>query len=414
MEGELSIEKLREELDNVNVGIGIGKKNSWISIEGKEDKNIVSLTEEGKKALSKGFSIEKALENIQKNAEVENEDVIGEIKDRGLAEEKEDNYIIIKLSKEGERLAEEAEDKEVVSQLDPDLIKSGMWKEVDLREYDVEAPVKVVRPGKKHPYRNYLDKVRDKLLKLGFKEVKTPLVEMEFWNFDALFQAQDHPAREIHDKFELKDPKYGDLQNNEIVKNVKKTHESGWVLDSIGWGYDWNKKQASKLMLRSQNTASSVRTLAKGLESPAKVFTIDRVFRPDVIDRTHFIEFFQMEGIVKGENLSLKNLLGYLKMFGEEIAGAEKIRFRPGYFPFTEPSVEMDAYSEEIGWIELGGAGLFRPEVTRPLGVEDDVIAWGLGIDRLAMFKLGLDDIRELVFPTDIDYMRKAPLKDLG
>lgn len=413
IEEERSMEDLKGKLKDVEVGIGAAKKNGWISITKKEDNSFVELTKEGKEALSEQIELEKALEKIQKTKSLEDGELKRKLEDRGLIKKKSSKEITIKLTEKGKKVAKEIDRVESVSQLDSELIKSGMWKDVDIREYDVEAPVEVIRPGKKHPYRSYLDKVRNKLMNLGFREVKTPLVELEFWNFDALFQAQDHPAREIHDKFELKDPKYGDLEESEIVKNVRRTHETGWILDSLGWGYDWSKRQASKLMLRSQNTASSVRELAEGLKSPAKVFAIDRVFRPDKIDKTHFYEFYQMEGIVKAEDLSLKNLLAYLKLFGEEVAGADKIRFRPGYFPFTEPSVEIDAYNEEIGWIELGGAGLFRPEVTRPLGVEDDVIAWGLGIDRLAMFKLGIDDIRRLVFPTDIEYIRNAPLTEL-
>jgi len=206
---------------------------------------------------------------------------------------------------------------------------------------------------------------------MGFQEAKTDLVEMEFWNFDVLFQAQDHPAREIHDKFELADPAHGDLGNDAIVDRVRETHESGWELSSTGWEYEWSREKASRLMLRSQTTATTIRYLARGQPSPAKLFAIDRNFRYDEIDKTHFVEFYQAEGIVKAPDLSLRNLFGYLEVFAREIAGADDIRFRPGYFPFTEPSVELDAKHPELGWIELGGAGLFRPEVRKPLGVTD-------------------------------------------
>ena len=128
---------------------------------------------------------------------------------------------------------------------------------------------------------------------------------------------------------------------------------------------------------------------------PYKMFIIDKVFRPDVLDAKHLVEFDQCEGIVVDEGLSFKHLLGYMK----EIAimlGAENIKFKPSYFPFTEPSVEAYVKFPKLGWMEIGGAGIFRPEVTKPLGVDVPVLAWGIGIGRLAMMKLGVSDIRYL------------------
>jgi len=186
---------------------------------------------------------------------------------------------------------------------------------------------------------------------------------------------------------------------------VREAHEKG-VAGSSGWGYRWDPRKAMRLMPRAHGTALSARTLDQGPEIPGKYFAIARCYRPDVIDTLHGVEFNQVEGIVVDSTLTFRNLLGILEMFAKEVAGADQIRFLPDYYPFTEPSVEMDAKHPEIGWIEFGGAGIFREELTKPLNVNVPVIAWGLGVDRLAMFKLGIDDIRDL-FSRDLDWMRK-------
>ncbi|MCJ7450406.1 MAG: phenylalanine--tRNA ligase subunit alpha [Candidatus Nanohaloarchaeota archaeon QJJ-9] len=421
-DGAEKLEDVREQIGPFDVAVGECKSSRWIEMLDSENGKKIQITDEGKDKLEEGFKKEEILEKVSDKEKVGETDELEEMIDRGLVKEEEKSWTTLKITDKGTDKVEELEEKseeekskksQKIGTITPEVIKSGDWKEKGIRKFNVEADVKPERPGKKQFYRQYLDKVRKKLLYLGFKEAKTDLVETEFWDFDVLFQAQDHPAREIHDKFELSNPKFGEMEDDKLVKRVKEMHEKGGSIDSAGWGYKWSEEKASKLMLRSQTTATSARYLAKDLDSPAKVFTIDRNFRYDDIDPTHFIEFFQVEGIVKGPDLSLKNLLGYLKIFGKEIAGAEKIRFRPGYFPFTEPSVELDAYHPEMGWVELGGAGMFRPEVRQPLGVEDEVIAWGLGIDRLAMFKLGIDDIRELVFTQDLEKLRKSSTVEL-
>lgn len=143
------------------------------------------------------------------------------------------------------------------------------------------------------------------------------------------------------------------------------------------------------------------------LKIPAKYFAIARCFRFDVIDATHLPDFHQVEGIVVEEGLNLRHLFGLLQMFAKEFADTEEIKLVPGYFPFTEPSVELQAKHPELGWIELGGAGIFRPELTKALGVNVPVIAWGLGLDRIGMLKLGIKDIRHM-FSHDLDVLRKS------
>ena len=138
------------------------------------------------------------------------------------------------------------------------------------------------------------------------------------------------------------------------------------------------------------------------------MFVIDKVFRPDVIDAKHFIEFDQLEGIVVDESVNLRHLLGLLREIAY-IFGAKKVRFRPHYFPFTEPSLEVDVYFENLGWVEIAGAGIFRPEVTLPLRVEMPVLAWGIGIGRLAMLKLNVDDIRYLM-SNDFEWLKNSKI----
>ncbi len=295
-----------------------------------------------------------------------------------------------------------------VTQLTPELIISGKWREAKLQKYNVRASVAKTWPGKKHPYLQFLDEVKEKLVTLGFKEMRGPTVEMSFFNFDALYTPQDHPAREIFGIYFVKHPKYGSLNAyKHIADKVKRTHEDGWKTGSTGWRYKYSVKEARRLILRGHGTCQSVRTLlSKDLDVPGMYFSIVRCYRPEVVDKTHLTEFNQIEGIVIDENLTLRNLLGVLEKFAIEIAGADEVKFRPDYFPFTEPSVELSAYKKGYGWIEFGGSGIFRPEVTMPLGIKLPVIAWGLGIDRLFMLKAGIEDIR-YIFAQDLDWIRR-------
>ena len=199
------------------------------------------------------------------------------------------------------------------------------------------------------------------------------------------------------------------LPDKKKVKAVKEAHEFGGVSASTGWQYSWSEEIAAQLMPSAHATAHSARQLVQGIEIPGKYFAIARCYRPDVLDATHLVEFNQMDGFVVGEDLNFRHLLGMLKHFAKEVAGAEKVRFYPDYYPFTEPSVQLSAKHPDLGWIEFAGAGLFRPEMMENLGVKETAIAWGMGIDRLAMFKLGIKDIRHL-FSEDLGYLRNAQL----
>jgi phenylalanyl-tRNA synthetase alpha chain len=315
----------------------------------------------------------------------------------------------IQITSEGKKAVEEAKAApQEVTQLTPELIITGKWHTSKLQKYNIEAPVAKTWPGKKHPYLQFLDEVRAKLVNMGFQEMSGTSVETSFFNFDALYVPQDHPAREPSDIYYIKDPQYGEIsQHGEGVEHVAETHENGWKTGSTGWGYKYSLLAAQRLILRGHGTCLSARTLeSKNFQVPSKHFSIARVYRPEITDRTHLSEFNQVEGIIIDENLTLKDLLGVLGKFAMEIAGADKVCFKPDYFPFTEPSVELSAYKEGYGWVEFGGSGIFRPEVTLPLGIKVPVIAWGLGVDRLFMMRAGIEDIR-MIFSQDLDWLRR-------
>ena len=294
---------------------------------------------------------------------------------------------------------------EEVSQLSPELLKDGSWRSKRFRKYTISLRAPRIGTGKKHPYREFLDTVKTKLVSMGFQEMRGSLVETEFWNMDALFMPQFHPARDIHDVYFVKQPTHATKIAEPFLSRVTKAHQDGGKTGSTGWKYAFNMERAKRLVLRSQGTAVSARTLAAGPLTPGKYFSIARCFRYDQVDATHATDFFQVEGIVLGKDINFRTLLGLLNLFAREVAQAKEVKFVPAYFPFTEPSVELHVRHPRLGWMELGGAGLFRPEVTLPLGVDVPVIAWGLGLDRMAMVALGIHDIREL-FTDNLELIR--------
>jgi phenylalanyl-tRNA synthetase alpha chain len=310
-----------------------------------------------------------------------------------------DGRELLRLIKERGGVAEEA------SALTPEMLKQGAWKNKKFRAYNIALNPPRQSIGRKHPYKEFLDFVKYKFIGMGFEEMRGPLVENEFWDMDALFMPQFHPARNIHDVYFIKEPTASSRIEEPFAKRVAATHKNGGKTGSTGWKYSFDLERAKRLILRSQGTAVSARTLASGPKIPGKYFSIARCFRYDAVDATHAPDFYQVEGIVLGEDINFRALLGLLKLFGREIAKADEFQFRPAYFPFTEPSVELHVKHPELGWMELGGAGIFRPEVTVPLGVDVPVIAWGLGLDRMAMVALGIHDIREL-FSRDLDFIR--------
>ncbi len=298
---------------------------------------------------------------------------------------------------------------EEVGALTPEALKTGSWKSARFRRYNIDVPPTRVLPGRSNPYCSFLSRLKDKLASLGFEEFDGPLVETEFWNGDALFMPQFHSARDIHDVYHMKDPTHAREIEQPWLDQVAATHENGWKTGSRGWGYTFDRQFTRRLILRSQGTVLSAKTLPRA-KVPGKYFGVVRCFRYDKVDATHLADFYQTEGIVLGEEVNLRTLLGLLKMFATEVAMAKEVKYVPGFFPFTEPSVEVHIKHPTLGWFELGGSGIFRPEVTEPLGVKVPVLAWGLGIDRMALTSMGLHDIRDL-FSSSIEDVRTRRMR---
>ena len=295
------------------------------------------------------------------------------------------------------------------NQLTSEDIVSGAWEKIRMRRYNVTLPAETIAPKKCHPMQKIIQQARQAFLRMGFQEIVSPHVELGFWDFDALFQPQDHPSRDMQDTFYMKRPQQGRLPAKTIVANVRATHEDGGDTGSSGWGYRWDEKEAQRLVMRTHTTATSIRAIAADPNPPRKVFCVGRVFRNETISFKHLPEFHQIDGIVIDNQASFCSLLGTLQEFYHQM-GFARVKFKPAFFPYTEPSAEVFVWMEQkCCWIELGGSGIFRPEVTRPFGCKVPVMAWGLGLERLAMLRYGINDIR-ILYGSDLDWLQEVRL----
>ncbi len=295
------------------------------------------------------------------------------------------------------------------NQLTSEDFRSGAWRHTTLRPYDVTLAAADVSPAKLHPVRKIIEQTRRAFLELGFEEVVSPTAEVAFWNFDALFQPQDHPARDMQDTFYMADPARAALPAADVVRAVKRAHEDGGDTGSTGWGYTWHEERARPVVLRTHTTAATIQALARHPQPPYKAFCVGWTYRNETLSYKHLPVFHQVDGIVIDEHANLATLLGVLEAFYRKM-GFEKVKFKPAFYPYTEPSVDVMVYMESRKrWIEMGGSGIFRPEVTEPLGCKHPVLAWGLGIERLAMMRLGFNDIREL-YQGGLEIVEGVPL----
>lgn len=291
--------------------------------------------------------------------------------------------------------------KEIVTVVKPAYVRE--LERYVIKEFDLSVEPPSPPISRKHPFMEFIEELRRIMVAMGFEEVKGPHVELEFWNFDALFQAQDHPAREIHDTFFI-EGSYNTSVPLDVLMRAKAIHEEGW-------GYKWDQTRAMRLVLRSQTTAVSARAIHSRGSGEYRVFTIDRNFRPENLDPKHSMEFYQLDGVIVGRDVSFKHLLYFFKELAAAL-GIKEVWFKPGYFPFTEPSVEGYIKHPKLGWIEVFPGGVFRPEVMKILGAPDvRAVAWGIGVDRLAMTVLEVDDIR-LLFAKDIEKL--SSMKNRG
>lgn len=293
------------------------------------------------------------------------------------------------------------------------------WSDLEFKPVNLRAMGAPVVGGSYHPLLKVRAEFRRILMEMGFEEMPTnKWVDSSFWNFDALFQPQSHPARDAHDTFFIKDPAnatgFGSEDYYELVKN---THEHGGF-GSIGYGCIFKREETTKNLLRTHTTAISAQMLYRlanqeGGFTPKKYFSIDRVFRNEAMDATHLCEFHQVEGLVADRNLTLGNLIGTIRTFFAKI-GITQLRFKPAYNPYTEPSMEIFGYHPDLKkWTEIGNSGMFRPEMLRPMGLPEDVrvIAWGLSLERPTMIKYRIENIRDLFgHKADISKQKNAPI----
>lgn len=303
------------------------------------------------------------------------------------------------------------------SNLTSNLLIDDEWKNKIFKEYNFNSNGLQLDCGSLHPLLKMRDEFRKVFLELGYEEMSTDkFVESSFWNFDSLFQPQSHPARDAQDTFFLSDPDKTLSLPDYYVNEVKTVHESGGF-GSVGYRYKWSEIEATKNILRTHTTAVSSRVLYELAQQkefiPKKYFSIDRVYRNENLDQTHLTEFHQIEGLVIDYDLSLTNLIGCIKTFFLR-CGIEKLKFKPAYNPYTEPSMEIFGYHPSLKkWMELGNSGIFRPEMLRPMGFPENVrvIAWGLSLERPTMIKYNIDNIRKLVgHKTDISFIQSHPI----
>ncbi len=410
--GSLTMEGLAEAMPNGDDKIAVGwlKRKGLADIKKDGDSKILVLTELGKKALTEKMPDELLVDRLMQapipKSDVDPKSIKDLIGHYGLISEDVDVKKTIRLTDLGKEVASSGiELKEEVTQVTDTLIQSGKWKDVEIRKYDVQTFAPAVYPAKKHPLSRLGAEVRKLYTDMGFTEMDDEFVEPAFWDLDVLYVPQDHPARELQDTFYLSNPSKFDLSEyGDLVDTVKEIHENGGDTGSTGWGGEWSREMAEQAMLRTHTTVNSIKYISKHPEAPAKVFSLSRIFRKESIDATHLPEFTQIEGIVIDENANFDMLISLVKEFYAKM-GFDQIRIRPAYFPYTEPSLELEVFFNGK-WMELGGAGIFRPEVVEPFGVKCPVLAWGFGFERLAMLKWNITDIRDL-YISDIDDLKK-------
>ena len=393
--------------DEFKASIGALKKKALIEL-----KNGKIILNAGKAEISKKTLEEQFLELLPTDYDSlapEHQLALKNLQSRKqIIEVKEDKKISVEITSLGKEIIKsKLSTQELIEQINPEILKKeSSWKGKKFRRYDITSPVPEISGGKRHFVNQSIDYARKIWTEMGFQEMTGKIIQSSFWNFDALFTAQDHPVREMHDTFFI--DKKTELPDKKIVSKVKETHEKG-ISGSKGWQYEWNEEEAKRLVLRTHTTCLSAQTLSKLKKEdlPAKFFAVGKCFRNETLDWNHAFEFNQTEGIVIDENANLRNLLGYLTQFAKKM-GFEKVKFRPSYFPYTEPSVEGYVWNKDKNkWIEVFAAGIFRPEVTEPLlGKPIPVLAWGPGFDRMIMSMFDIKDIRDL-YKNNLTQLRK-------
>jgi len=389
---EVDLKKLKEVMgDEAGVAIGLVKRLGLGEV--KEGKLILKNIEGFKEYAEK---VRGCLERAEP---------CPELRKRGFLKRIKATEIIVKPTEKLLELWNKGEIKvaKVITALTSELILSGAWKDATFKEFDLSVEFPVRRPKRRHPLLEVHEHVKEVLVSMGFEEVRGDYVDYALWNFDVLLVPQFHPARSETDVFYVSNVRPKPVEED-VMEKTAKEHERMW-------GY-WKAEIARKLLLRTHTTVVTARTLYERGGGEYRIFSLDRVFRSETLDPTHSMEFHQLEGIVVGKEVKFKHLLGFFEEFAKKM-GLGEVFFKPAYFPFTEPSVEGFIRHPKVGWVEVFPGGMFRPEMLRIVGLEGyQVAAWGIGIDRIAMMLLGLDDIRDL-YTNDLDVIRKIKMPKL-
>jgi len=355
-----------------------------------------------------------ALETLAAGGTVEDGDAIDPLARRDLVAVRERTVRSALLTEAGvTELMAGVESAEEVGQLTPDMLASGEWRDAEFADYNVEADAGEYTPGKTHVLRQAAERVKEVLVGMGFQEMEGPHVDADFYINDCLFMPQDHPARNHWDRFALEQPATIDDLPDDLVERVERAHREGVGPDGDGYHSPWDEDFARALALRGHTTSLTARYLSgvagEDIEPPQRYFSVEKAYRNDTLDATHLLEFFQIEGWVMAEDLSVRDLMGTFREFYSQF-GITDIEFKPTYNPYTEPSFELFGRHPETGeLIEIGNSGIFRPEMLEPLGVEADVMAWGLALERLLMLMTGFEDIRDVHGTLcDLEFLRDA------
>ena len=386
-------------------GIGILK---GLGVDIVSGNLVFSNEEEISKEIDRRADFINSISNAPVQSSTLDEEMISHFSSRSnLLEFEEITTRTWKLTKSGSSVDQSAlVENQLIGELTPEMLQTDSWIGGEFKPFDVQAPAPTPTGGRRHPMQSLIERIRSVFLEMGFSEIDGDYVQSAGWNMDSLFIPQSHPARTMQDTFYLDKPSKVEVEGP-YLDLWARVHEHGHDTGSKGWGGKFDRDESQRALLRTHTTVNTVRHIADNPSKPSRVFGIGRVFRQETIDRTHMPEFHQIEGIIHEPDANLPMLISTLKTFYAKM-GYPDVRVRPAYFPYTEPSAEVDILWKGE-WLELGGSGIFRPEVTEPLGTEWPVCAWGMGLERLAMLILGLDDIRQLYQP-DLERLRKMPL----
>ncbi len=406
------VKKLPLDADEVSAALGILRKNKIIQVNADNfllDESKVGLLER-KNALLKRVDTEKTAKDDE-----DTKDLLR----RGIIEKSEIVSEKIEITDVGSNAVKSSGfNKDLVDRLTPEAIKD--WKGAEFREYSLDTEPAQPLSGRRNVSKQFSSHVKDVLVAMGFEEMQSDYAESSFWNFDVMMFKQDHPDRDIQDTVYINAP--GPKVPKELLDKVSSIYKSGFALDknnnSVGYKRDFDESKSKVLIMRGHTTATTFRyihdNISKNKDTPAKYFSISKVFRNETSDATHLPEFYQVEGIVYDDDLNLADLIGYITEFYKKI-GIDKIRLKPTYNPYTEPSLEIQAFSPKLKrWIEVGNSGVFRPETLEPFGIKKNIVAWGFGFDRMLILRLGIADIRSIYGGfADLDFLRTVESKKL-